>query len=400
MSVPIPLALVGCDYLGASVRHRGCLVMGEADRRGLTGLLRTQEAGAGLLVLETCNRVEWIVESDEPLWMADLLAARMRDMWLRADLPARPPEPYRHLREAAVDHVLRTVAGLESLSAGEAQIAGQFQRALSRAVEERTAGPLTRNLGSVAGRVAKAASRLGYRSNARRGMHVVAARYLESWLSGAKPSVLVVGMGEIGRRTASTLEERRGCSVIRMNRTVDERHRGTWRPLRNLVAAARDVDAVVLATGADRPILDLARLDPRKVRRLVVLDLGVPAQAQGVSPVGVQHVTIDEMVRGIWDPASQPVTAAVESEIEREKARFRRYSVARRLVPVLDGIRRSQARALEVTLPQRIEIELRGLDAPVRSRVLAVTRGVLRQFSGGLVASIYESFEGRDRGRS
>ena len=98
---------------------------------------------------------------------------------------------------------------MESLAVGEAQIAGQFQAALNRAQEEKTTSPILNRLSHIAGRIAKSGYRIGFRSNYKQGIHGLVIKFLHNYYGEkiGKKYILVVGMGEIGRKTSGLLEE-------------------------------------------------------------------------------------------------------------------------------------------------------------------------------------------------
>ena len=69
MSTPqdAALALVGVDFRVASSAWRAALILTAEERLELTTALRQSALVDGLVVLETCNRVEWVVATAEPL---------------------------------------------------------------------------------------------------------------------------------------------------------------------------------------------------------------------------------------------------------------------------------------------------------------------------------------------
>jgi glutamyl-tRNA reductase len=342
------------------------------------------------MVLETCNRVEWYVETATPRWFSELLSAQMRMRWEANDSVGVLPQPQRLVEGEAAGHALRVVAGMESLAAGEAQISGQFQRALRQAMDEKTAGPVLKNLGGVAARVAKAAARVGYRSNARVGVHGLVATYLQRNLI-SPATVLVVGMGEIGRRTADLLEQTTDYRVIRMNRTVDPRHQSVWRPLAELNQTLDQVDGVVVSTSAARPVLRLDEVETD--RPFFVLDIGVPAQTSG-DRRNTRSAGIDDLVGLHVDQSKAVLETRVTEEIGREMARFRRYCMAREVVSLLHSIQSSRQQLLDNTLPERVRADLADLAPEERTRVETMVRSVIREYSNDIFDSIYGNLHG------
>jgi len=94
LNIDIPLAVVGCDFRIASTPLRERLVSTDEQRAELFQAIRRIDPEAGFAALETCNRVEWIVSTENPRWMAELLKARVIALWNEAFAGrAEIPEP-------------------------------------------------------------------------------------------------------------------------------------------------------------------------------------------------------------------------------------------------------------------------------------------------------------------
>lgn len=393
----IPLVLVGCDFRNAAVSFRELLVTTPEIRAWLYKGINSAAPGSGLAVLETCNRIEWIASTDAPEWVAGLLSAQMLQRW-REGLPAAEayPEPYVFTGRRAAKHILRVVAGLESLVPGEAQIAGQFQDALQRARDEGTASDILNGLTNPAGRLAKSGYRMGFRADHHRGIHGMTADYVAAELNGAASEhcVAVVGMGNIGRKTAEALEHLARVKVLRVNRTVRPEHAGVWRPLHELPQIAAEVDAIVVATGGLTPVIQPEHIPPRE-RELLVVDIGIPRQ---VSPRVAQQPGVDyrdlDALAGLYGHASGSRSSAeVEEVVERELARYRRFCIERNIVALLEESQRRRQEFIQRQIPHLVETELGGLDPRERRQVEAVMKQLIGDFSADSFNAIHEALE-------
>ncbi len=397
-----PLAVVGCDFRIAPTKFREKLVMSPENRQALFHAIRSIDPAAGLLVLDTCNRIEWLVSTEQPEWMSDLIKARMVKLWQDHCAPAPVlPEPYVITGKDAVIHVLRVVAGLESLAAGEAQIAGQFQKALKLARTEKTSSIIINGLGSVAGRIAKTATRIGFRSNAHTGIHGLVARSIEGFISRhsispATVQIAVIGMGEIGRKTAATIEEFLGVSVVRVNRTVPPRNEGDWIPLADISDHLSGWDMIVTATGSRRPIITLKSLsgNARSIP-LLVMDIGIPRQVdtRGESVSGVDYRNIDDLTAYYKNLQKTPLVKEVEDEIVRETARYRRFCMARDMVSLLDTIHQRRREYIQVKIPAYIDDQNGSLDETERKRMETTMQKMIREYSNDVFNSIHQALE-------
>ncbi len=399
VNVEVPLAVTGCDYRIAPTRLREVLVSDRSSRLRLHEAIRKVDASAGLAVLETCNRVEWIVSTDVPCWMADLLAAQMTAVWKKALPDIRDfPRPYIHVDTDAVRHILRVVAGMESLAVGEAQVAGQFQRALNRAIRENTSALFINGLGTTAGRVAKAARAIGFRSNRYRGIHALTAALIRKELpgDGGDLPVAVAGMGEIGRKTAAILEED-GRHVRRFNRTVSPVGSGAVSPLSELGEFAASAAVVVLATGAPSGgifrIEDLA-LDQREAPLLVV-DIGIPRQlARSAAEHPLADVRTVDDLESLQSGTLNPVPVnRMDAVIRDETDRFVSFCRARNVVELLDMIHRKRKDYISTEIPRILAGKLKNTDESVRRQVEDLMKQLIREYANDIFNSIHTALD-------
>lgn len=96
---------------------------------GVADALLAYQGVAGALVLSTCNRVEVLIDTDPEVPNACLRSV------INARYDAAPAWDL-YLGEAALGHLFRVAAGLDSMVVGEREIAGQLKRALICAQEQ------------------------------------------------------------------------------------------------------------------------------------------------------------------------------------------------------------------------------------------------------------------------
>ncbi|MFD0867268.1 glutamyl-tRNA reductase, partial [Tessaracoccus lubricantis] len=94
-----------------------------ADIDGVVDRLRNVPEITGAVVLSTCNRVEVVLDTTGEAAPGHLRAALNEHF-------DTPPAWDLYLGEAALGHVFRVAAGLDSMVVGEREIAGQLRRAL------------------------------------------------------------------------------------------------------------------------------------------------------------------------------------------------------------------------------------------------------------------------------
>jgi glutamyl-tRNA reductase len=394
----IPLAIVGCDFREAPTLFREKLVMTPAARGELFQALQRVDPEAGFMALETCNRVEWFVTSDDPAWLAELLKARMLQVWTD-HFPDYPhlPAPACHVGSAAVAHALQVVAGLESLAVGEAQIAGQFQDALNRAQEEKTTSPLLNRFGSAAGRLAKTAYRIGFRSNHRQGVHGLAVTYLLQQLPENRPlRVAVAGMGSIGRKAAHLLAELPRVEMVPFNRTIRPEHQATWRPLDELPAEAARLDALVLATGSLQPVLTREMLDGADRRDpLLMMDIGIPRQVHPdlQADPRVAYRNIDDLLSLPREEADPAAAGRLQEEIRKEQNRFTRFCLERDMSHLLDRIHQGRQQYIHEHLPLMVDEHLLCPNDQCRRHVVGAIKKCFNEYANEVHQALQNALE-------
>lgn len=280
------LLAVGCSFRTAPVELRERLAFGDA---ALAAALDELSGRYGLeaAIVGTCNRVE--------LYVARPGAAVVPDAGLILEflaevhrLPAEQLRPHlvAHQDAAAVRHLFRVAASLDSLIVGEGQIAGQVKRAYELAQERGTAGPLLHALFQQARVVAK---RVRSETGIARG-HVsvssAAVDYVRQVFDhfGDK-KVLVIGAGKMGELTLRHLKGLRPHRIWVTNRSPEKAaavaggcggEAVPWDSLDDVLARA---DIVLSTTGAPEPVVTLERwrrIEARRGGTAVILDIAVP----------------------------------------------------------------------------------------------------------------------------
>jgi glutamyl-tRNA reductase len=317
------LLLVGASHRTAGVDTRGRLAANAARLAE-----RTPRSVHELLVISTCHRVEVAAVASDP--------AAARDQ-LRDALAAGPADVqacYTHLGGAAVRHLSRVAAGLDSLIVGEAEISGQIRRAISAARERQQAGPF---LDRVVSGVLRASGRA--RSETKIGQGVVSAATAavsvleQAWGSLRGRAVLVVGAGEAGQQALARLRRRRAERLLIASRSLTHASAAANKtgadivPLDGVAAILGDVDGAIVATRTSAYVIDQAACARAVLsgRRLQIVDMSVP---RAVDPaVGAVSGTALHTVDDLGDVVRETLRRrqreipAVERIVAEEAAR-------------------------------------------------------------------------------
>jgi glutamyl-tRNA reductase len=272
----------------------------------------------GSLLLQTCNRVEIYLDTDETeevtnklLWHW-ALETRFKLNELTRLVEVRKDEE-------VVDHLVRLCSGLESMLVGETQILGQVKSALSTARSNEGPNLL---LSDLVDRVTSAGAKIREQTGIGRGAVSLgsAAVHLAEESLGPPESwrVLVIGTGQVAMLTVKALKARDATRVLVSGRTKQRTesfcraYGGTPVSFQEAQAKLASLDLVIVATTATSFLVTKQMVMPR-TGRILILDLSRP---RNVSPEvqdipGVTLKTIDNL-RGIAEESLAKRRAHVE----------------------------------------------------------------------------------------
>ena len=382
----VPLALVGCDFRVAPASLRASLLLSAEERRDLRERLTPAAGASGLAVLDTCNRTEWIVETEHPEWAAELLAAQMQVRLRARAAGARDPRPTIRTGIDAVRHFLRVASGLESLALGEREIAGQCFRALAASRTEGLGSQLLDQLGHAAGRTVRRLERLGRFREASRGVAGMTVEFVLTAIGpiGRQPIIGVAGLGQMGRKCAQALEAR-GARVVSFNRSAV--HSRT-QPIEAIAGILPELDALIVSTGAPCATVTLPD-SPARMTPLIVVDLGVPPQV--AAPEGVRGIRlhgIDDLPFGDRAPHDSGDVLFAAEAVELGVQEFLLACERRRSARLLEVVHAKRTELRDARLPEVLDEHLADLEPTRRRKLEAALSGLLRDQQRALLDAI------------
>ena len=328
------LIVVGLNHRTAPVAIRERMAFEKSDLPLAAGRLLSLGVASEAVVVSTCNRVELYAAchpGDPDASAAGLQAFMASDR-------GHPVDPagivYHHSGRAALEHLFRVAAGLDSLVLGETEILGQMKQAYALALEAGFTGPVLNRAFQKAFAVAK---RIRAGTRIQRGhtsVAAVAVALAERMFQDLdRREVLVIGSGDTGAGTARALRAR-GVRSIRVSNRSPARAEALAAELDARAVAFGDwegefagIDIVLSATGSPRPILDRATVERlvagRGTRPLLLVDLAVPRDIEpAVATIpGVFLANIDDL-QSVADAASRLRCGEIQrcEEILREEA--------------------------------------------------------------------------------
>lgn len=391
--------VVGCSFREAPARVRGRLAFAPAWTQKIMQALRGSSLIDGIAFVSTCNRNEIILSSAHPRYAVELVRTQLLDLAPPGgDLPRW--EPYRHVGREAARHVLRVASSLDSLAIGEREISAQLRRSLEQA---RRAGQLDKAMNGLS-RAAQETSRevhektqLGARQT---GMFALARKALAARTEQlARPRIAVLGLGEIGLRTARRLAADRRYDLVissRQPRTRAELGNSlsacVFHPWERLDTLWPTLDGVVLATGAPDPIVLARQFPDRTAKPLTIVDLGIPPQAAfevgdvpGIALLGLDALAADPSLR---DPASAAAREHAEEVVDAGLTRLEDWLRLRDHADVLDQCRSITSRYRTEVLPDVIRNRFATLEPAQQRLLFDELHALLTAYSNDLYSSL------------
>lgn len=248
---------------------------------GHAGEIAAEVSRAGglgeVVIISTCNRVEYYAAAEDGGRALAALAARVGDA--SAFQTIRGDETVRHL--------FRVVSGVESMVLGETEILGQVKKAYQAA---QTAGATARHLNKLFQRAFNVAKEVRTQTHITRGPVSVgsAAVELAAKIFGKLDhcNVMILGAGETAEMTARALQSRGAKAIFVSNRTHERAHAlaealgGRAIHFDEWEREIEGLDILIGSTGAPHAVVTQPRLAPLMARRadrpLFCIDLAVP----------------------------------------------------------------------------------------------------------------------------
>ncbi len=360
------LISLGLDFRNADIRTRERFLPSEERTRTFHVDVPPSPLEE-LALLPTCNRIEVYAWSrGRATASATMRAARaMARRWMGSHAAARELLDAATLRveEEAVEHLFRVAAGLESQVLGDIHIMGQVRRAFRDASSAGRLGPHLHRLFETALRCGKAVKRETGLMAGRCSVGSEAAHMLLRRAGAPKGSsrlrVLVLGTGKIGTHAARVLASAEHAELVLVNRTTERAMelaanlppgaRVRVAPLARLFQEAAEVDAILVASGANSPVLLAPSLHSARAEAgtgshpLVIVDASMPRNADprcGSLP-GVTILDLDDLHPGAVAQERARMAAVPDAEgvVGSHISDFRRW--------------RSEAAAREALRPLR-----------------------------------------------
>ncbi len=346
--------LIGINHVSAPVELRECLAFSTEQSETTLAELKKSKAIREILVISTCNRVEFLFTSHFREQAVQTIVDRLS---AAKAIPAHrfKPAMYVYSGDAAVRHVFRVAASLDSMVVGEPQILGQIKDAYRLAVENKATGVVLNRLLHKAFSTAKrvrSETGIGDRAISISYAAVELAKKIFGRLDGK--TVLLVGAGDMAELAVEHLHRNRASgSLLVANRTFEagvnlaRRFSGQAIHFEEIGASLARADIIISSTGSPGYVItqDLVRpiMRERRNRPLFFIDIAVPRDIDpNINRLENAYVyDIDDLQGVIDENVSSRQSESVKAEriIDEGVIRFRLWYDSLDVVPTIKEIR-------------------------------------------------------------
>jgi glutamyl-tRNA reductase len=377
------IVLVGLNHRTAPVEVRERVSFTAEQSRKAAEELRSRGILQETLVLSTCNRSEiYGVPPESSHECAPGLSSFLSEFHaVRADVLS--VSLYHHYDRAAVRHLFRVSAGLDSMLLGEAEILGQVREAYRYAHEYGATGPVLNRLFQGAlevGKRVRSETELGARPMSVASAGVKLAERIFGKMK--ERSALVLGAGTISEQVVNQLRDRGISRLFIMNRSrerADElalRVEGTvvdWGEWETVLTVA---DVVVSSVASEEPVLRReilqAAMAARGNRALFLMDLGLPRniEASAAELYNIYMYNIDDLTEIVEQNrhARESEVPRAETIVDEHVGKFLSWQASVELVGLVDALRARLREEREAFIRARMD-SMSHLSTPERERM-------------------------------
>ena len=394
------LLITGVSHKTAPVEVRERLAFREESLPAALADLRAREGVNEAVILSTCNRVEITVTTDDgadPQAIVDAFLADQKAI----EAETVGPCLYRHEGSAAIHHLFRVAASLDSMVVGEPQILGQLKAAYASA---KMCGALCGWLEGLMTRAFGVAKRV--RSETGIGQMAVSVSYaaveLARKIFGSldNRTIMIVGAGKMSELAARHLRRSGASHVFVTNRTHEravemaQLFQGTPVEYTRFVSMLPEVDIVITSSGAPHYILHKDEMQrviaARRNKPMFLIDIAVPRNIEPtVNDVdNVYLYDIDDLQEVVNSnlrermKEAEHAEALVKEEVDRMLARLKVAEVTPTIVGLQEQL--EQIRAAELDKLRRRH----ALTPELEQAIEAMTHGMMNKVAHGPISEL------------
>tara|TARA_A100001015_G_C15029722_1_gene732532 strand:+ start:993 stop:2267 length:1275 start_codon:yes stop_codon:yes gene_type:complete len=331
-------AVLSVSFEKADAETRGKFAFFDENVKNFVNEIHDQNMGDAFVV-STCNRTEIYTTTQNYLLIAELycktIGVSLTEFMQYVNI-------LKH--EEALNHLFRVAAGLESQIIGDFEIIGQIKNAYHRFKKEKKySNPFLERAINSAIQISKRIKNETGISNGAASVSYAAVHYiLKNQTQISDKNILLLGVGEIGQNTVENLVKHVYKPKVKVaNRTsekaekIAEKYNIPQIPFDNLHEELAETDILIVATGAQHPIINKTHFPNGK--ETLVIDLSIPNNVEKnvTENTNVSLVDVDQLSLHISETMiqRQKEIPKAESIIKEMTKDFVEWEKKRKLAP-------------------------------------------------------------------
>lgn len=345
------LLLTGLNHKTAPVHIREKIAFQPSDIPKAFQMIRRSTQIRESVILSTCNRME--IYAVTPTEEMNGRLSETLSQFHQIAPTLFLPHLYVKTGIDAARHLFSVAAGLDSLVLGENQILGQVKQFYRIAQEERNLGTFLHRLfrsAIEAGKRVRHETAIGKNPSSVGEAAVELAQHIFGELK--TKTVLILGLGKMGRLVLDTLAESGISNLILCNRTFKQAQdmakavQGTACPLEDLDKALLKADILIASAAASDIVLTKKHLESvmreRRNAPLFIIDIAVPRNVEE-SAARLENIflynidDLEKIVRKYHQSVQQEMTKANDI-LEEELHKFKVWQNGLDIVPTIKAL--------------------------------------------------------------
>jgi len=268
--------VIGLSYKKADVSVRSKFSIDIENQEKL--LLEAKSMGIpGVIIISTCNRTEIFGFAKNPYKFISLLCK-----YSKGSIDEFAKVSYVYKSNEAIEHFINIATGLDSQILGDYEIVGQLKNSFQHAKKIGTVNNFIERLYNIALQASKEVKNKTYLSSGTTTVSYAAIQYIKDHYSDFNNlNILIYGLGKIGSSTAkSCAKYLKESNITIINRTdsttFDLAKEIEVHPKKyvNLDQEIHNADVIIVATGAQYPILQTSQF--QNIKKQLIIDLSIP----------------------------------------------------------------------------------------------------------------------------
>ena len=346
----MPLHILGLNHTTAPVEIREQVVFAGEDIERALASLKNLDNVAEAVVLSTCNRTEFYVETTEA-GVQELRSWLVENQKLGEEVIS---SLFTLNEQDAIGHLFKVACGLDSMVLGEPQILGQLKDAFRQAEQCGTVGTQLSRLFHHTFSVAKKVRTDTEIGNSPVSVAYAAVNLANQFFSGfSQHTALLIGAGMTIELVAKHLYSKGIGRLFIANRDIGRAQNlatqfdGFALPLSELEGTLPDADILISSTASSEPVVRLEQMEKaiqaRRRKPVFAVDIAVPRDLEpGIGELDdVYLYSIDDLDKVILAGQNNREEAAVDAMriLEDETRRYLSIQRSKEVAPVITALR-------------------------------------------------------------